>query len=357
MTTPLILKGDRKDSNRKFQDSLREMTTRNNMILFLNDDIDAEEPFSTAESTKFKQQQLVGNMLLELIQLADPTSELRNTVRSIEKSEAFSTPVQKMRKIIKLYEDVTAPNPEKNSYLKSERSAISFHSHGTIELRRDVDILLNKITTIEEEMQDAFKWNTTQKIEKIMNLLHDVKELNTFFEQTKTYDTATTFDLFRTGLLQACNGIADRERNQRRQIMSANSTQGNVEEHVSSNSTHSIEDKSLFEDFQAWRNGNATRRDSSSQRGRTRERSTSRDRPRGRSNSRDRNRYRGYGGYNRRSNSRDRYRDRSNSRNGRARFESPGTEDRDTRDSRYSPRRSALRTDSQFQSPYHQNNR
>ena len=71
MTTPLILKGDRKDSNRKFQDSLREMTTRNNMLLFLNEDIDAEEPFSTAESTKFKQQQLVGNMLLELIQLAD----------------------------------------------------------------------------------------------------------------------------------------------------------------------------------------------------------------------------------------------------------------------------------------------
>ena len=44
-----------------------------------------------------------------------------------------------------------------------------------------------------------------------MNLLNDVKELNTFFEQTKTYDTATTFDLFKTGLLQACNGIADRE--------------------------------------------------------------------------------------------------------------------------------------------------
>ena len=335
MTTPLILKGDRKDSNRKFQDSLREMTTRNNMLLFLNEDIDAEEPFSTAESTKFKQQQLVGNMLLELIQLADPTSDLRSTVRSIEKSGAFSTPVQKMRKIIQLYEDVTAPNPEKNSYLKSERSAIAFHSHGTIELRRDVDILLNKITTIEEEMQDAFKWNTTHKIEKIMNLLHDVKELNTFFEQTKTYDTATTFDLFKTGLLQACNGIADRERNQRPQIMSANSTQATAEE-PSANSTEATQ-ADMFKQFQEW--------DNTSRNSRSRGISDARERPRYRSYSRDRSNSRdkrgnsrdgGRGARNWRRDSRSRSRERNGNYARQARFDRSDSEDRN-RDSRLPP--------------------
>ena len=100
MTTPLVLKGEKKkDSSRQFQDSLREMTARNNMQSFLNADIDAAEPYSAAEATKFKQQQqLVGNMLLELIKLAEPTSDLRVTVRSIETSAAFSTPVKKMRK-------------------------------------------------------------------------------------------------------------------------------------------------------------------------------------------------------------------------------------------------------------------
>ena len=62
MQTPLILKRDRKDSSRKFHDTLREITTRNNMHLFMNDDIDAEEPYSEVEPTKFKQEQLVGNM-------------------------------------------------------------------------------------------------------------------------------------------------------------------------------------------------------------------------------------------------------------------------------------------------------
>ena len=72
------------------------------------EDIYAAESFSTAEATKFKQEQLVGNTLLELIKLAEPTSDLRVTVTSIETSAAFSTPVKKMRKIIHFYEEATA---------------------------------------------------------------------------------------------------------------------------------------------------------------------------------------------------------------------------------------------------------
>jgi len=230
MTTPLVLKGDKRDSSRQFQDRLRELKTTYNMQAFMNEDIDAEEPYSGQEATKFKQEQMVGNMLLELVKLADPTSDLRSKVRNIEISPAFTTQVQKMRKIIHLYEEETAPNPEKNSHFKAERSALTYKSHGIIELQRDVEKMLNQILTIEEEMEEGFKWKTTHKIEKIMNLLHDVKELNNFFEGTKTYDSATTYDQFKTGLLRACTGIADRERNQRPQIMSANSTQGIVDE-------------------------------------------------------------------------------------------------------------------------------
>jgi len=252
MTTPLVLKGDNKDSSREFHDRLRELKTTYNMQAFMNEDFDAEEPYSTLEPTKFKQEQMVGNMLLELVRLADPTSDLRTKVRNIEISAAFPTQVQKMRKIIALYEETTAPNPEKNSHLKAERSALTFKSHGIIELQRDVDTMLNKISTIEEEMQVTFKWNTTHKIEKIMNLLHDVKELNNFFEQTSTYDSGTTYEHFKTGLLRACSGIADRERNQRPQIMSANSTQATVEE-PSANSTEATQ-ADLFKQFQEWQN-------------------------------------------------------------------------------------------------------
>ena len=46
MTTPLILKGDKRDSSRQFQDRLRELKTTYNMQAFMNEDIDAEEPYS-----------------------------------------------------------------------------------------------------------------------------------------------------------------------------------------------------------------------------------------------------------------------------------------------------------------------
>ena len=362
MTTPLILKGDKRDSSRQFQDRLRELKTTYNMQAFMNEDIDAEEPYSGQEATKFKQEQNVGNMLLELVRLADPTSDLRSKVRNIEISLAFSTQVQKMRKIIHLYEEETAPNPEKNSHLKAERSALTFKSHGIIELQRDVDKMLNKISTIEEEMEDGFKWNTTHKIEKIMNLLHDVKELNNFFEGTKTYDSATTYDQFKTGLLQACSGIADRERNQRPQIMSANSTQGTVDE-PTANSTETAE-ADLFKQFKEWSN--------TSRNSRSRDRNYERERPRDRSYSKDRGNSRDGRGYSRdrRGNSRDggrgrgrnwrrdsrsRSRERYGNHGRHARFDRSESEARN-RDWR-TPPRSAMRTLSQLKSPYHQGSR
>jgi len=329
----------------------------------MNDDIDAEEPYSEAEPTKFKQEQLVGNMVLELIRLAEPNSDLRTVVISIETSPAFSTQVKKMRKIISLYEDATAPNPEKNSHLKEERSALTFKSHGLMELRRDVDTLLNTISTIEEEMEETFKWNTTRKIEKITNLLHNIPELNHFFEQVQTYDAATTYDSFKTNLLKACSGIADRDRNQKQQIMASNSTQGVVEQ-PSSNSTDSTA-ADLFKRFQEWDNTsrNSRNTDRSYSRDRPRDRSYSRDRDRNRSRSNSRNRN---GGRNWRDNSRGRQRERSNSASRyddysnssssrRARFHSPSEDRREPRNP--SPARSVLKYQSQFQSPYQQNHR
>ena len=66
MTTPLLLKGDKKDSSRQFQDSLREMTTRNNMQSFLNADIDAADTArkeSTAQEGVSAQMTRINNSL------------------------------------------------------------------------------------------------------------------------------------------------------------------------------------------------------------------------------------------------------------------------------------------------------
>ena len=38
MTTPLVLKGDNKDSSREFHDSLRGLKTTYNMQAFMNED-------------------------------------------------------------------------------------------------------------------------------------------------------------------------------------------------------------------------------------------------------------------------------------------------------------------------------
>ena len=84
MATPLVLKGDKKDSSREFHDRLRELKTTYNMQAFMNEDIDADEPYSKQEPTMFKQEQLVGNMLLELVRLAYPTSELRTKVEILK---------------------------------------------------------------------------------------------------------------------------------------------------------------------------------------------------------------------------------------------------------------------------------
>ncbi len=51
MTTPLILKGDKRDSSRQFQDRLRELKTTYHKQAFMNEDIDAEEPYSGQEAS------------------------------------------------------------------------------------------------------------------------------------------------------------------------------------------------------------------------------------------------------------------------------------------------------------------
>ena len=181
------------------------------------------------------------------------------------------------------------------------------------------------------------------------------KSLTIFLKEQKTYDSATTYDQFKTGLLQACSGIADRERNQRPQIMSANSTQGTVDE-PTANSTETTE-ADLFKQFKEWRNTsrNSRSRERNYERERPRDRSYSKDRGNSRDrrgNSRDRGRGRGR---NWRRDSRSRFRERYGNHGRHARFDRSESEDRN-KDWR-TPPRSAMRTQSQFQSPYHQGSR
>jgi len=202
--TTFILKGDGRDSREKFEDFLRTLISEHNVGIFQNEDFDAEEPFSTTnESTKFKQQASIGKMNTALINIAEPDSTLRRIVRTVETSAAFATPVNKMRKFISLYREQVSPNPEKNSILNEKRNKICLILTSELDLKRDVEKMLNEIDSAEDEMEKHMTWSEVIKMETIIKLLHPVEDLNHFFHTQEIYSSAATYERFRTNLLTA----------------------------------------------------------------------------------------------------------------------------------------------------------
>ena len=324
------LKGDGHDSREKFEDFLRELISDNNVAEFMNDDIDAEEPYSEDNAAvKHKQQSSVGKMVTALIKIAEQDSTLRSLVRNVETSAAYATPVKKMRKLIDLYRQQVKPNPAKNSALTEQRTKIFLKLTSEVQLKQDVWRLLNEIVTVENEMEEHTKWSEVTKMEKIISLLHSVEDLNPFFHSQDIYNSVTTYDLFRQRLLEACTGIANRKRNQldrnSTSIMSTNSTAISDSETPIVNSTMTV-DSSEYREFQDFKRQKQSR---------------------GRSNSNDRSS---------RSDSRDRRTQSPSSAQRRARFSnrsrSRSNERRDRRKSSSPANRSAMRRESQFGSPY-----
>jgi hypothetical protein len=256
--TTFTLKGDGRDSREKFEDFLRALISEHNVGIFQDDDFDADEPFSAEnESTKFKQQASIGRMNTALINIAEPESTLRRIVRNVETSRSFATPVQKMRKFISLYREQVQPNPEKNSILNEQRNNIFLKLSSEIDLKRDVEKMLNEIDTVEDEMEKHMKWSAVLKMETIINLLRPVEDLNHFFHNQEIYHSEATYDKFRSNLLTACAGIADRKRNQKDtrrprsdSIMSANSITITDSLNPSQQNSTTSQDTADYKEFQ-----------------------------------------------------------------------------------------------------------
>ena len=259
MMSTFTLRGDGHDLAEKFEDTLRELISDNNVFEFMSEDIDAPEPYSVDnESVRQKQRASVGKMVTALIKIAQPDSTLRSTVRKVETTAAYSTPVQKMRKLIDLYREQVKPNPAKNGVLTEKRAEITLKITSAVQLKEDVLRLLNEIITVETEMEQHAKWSEVSKMENIVSLLEPVEDLNKFFHTQNIYDSATSYDLFHTRLLEACTGIVNTRRRQKvgrgsQSIMSSNSTEVSKPSSNSTENSTMVVDSTEFKEFQDYK--------------------------------------------------------------------------------------------------------
>ena len=203
----LRILGNKRDSKTEWQDARNKVTRTCNIHSLLTGEVGDVIPWSIVPERRRDQEKGVNLALSTFIDMAgSPT--VRNYVRKIENNEVTEPPllaadVDKIKQIIKYYNDLTASNNTKDTTLLELLKHIKFESTGKNNLSNDIIAYFEKVVRNQEETQVAHRMSEFQSVQMCSShLSQSIPSLRAPMSHLKL--TTLTFDELRESIEEIC---------------------------------------------------------------------------------------------------------------------------------------------------------
>jgi hypothetical protein len=179
METTLRLRGDFTDSVTEWLDQYNSLLRYYNVEAFVKiADFAAPILLSANDTVKDKQERNLNSFFNELVKIAG-NDELRQRIRHIERSDVVQEPgldangvaivrdidisllISKIRYVVKIYEEISAPNDIKDSVMIDKITNLRYVQSSN--LREDVSRLMSQYDRYDAEMQSSQRQPVSQK--------------------------------------------------------------------------------------------------------------------------------------------------------------------------------------------------
>jgi hypothetical protein len=222
METSLRLKGDFTNSFTEWTDAYINLLRYDNVeSLVQGAAFDSPIVLSANDTVKDKQERNLNSFFNELNKLAG-SDELRQRIRNVERSNQIQEPgldgggvailvnfdisqlIFKIRYVIKIFNEICAPNDIKDSVMLANISSMRYVQ--TSNVREDVSKLISQYDRYDAEMSNSQKQPLSQKKKFVAKLLAGIPLISYAIMQHQLHHSASTWDVFRSTVLRACHG-------------------------------------------------------------------------------------------------------------------------------------------------------
>jgi len=181
---------------------------------------------SANDTVKDKQERNLNSFFNELNKLAG-SDELRQRIRNVETSNQIQEPgldgggvailvnfdisqlIFKIRYVIKIFNEICAPNNKKDSVMIANISSMRYVQ--TSNVREDVSKLISQYDRYDAEMSNSQKQPLSQQKKFVAKLLAGIPLISYAIMQHQLHHSASTWDVFRSIVLRACQTVMEIE--------------------------------------------------------------------------------------------------------------------------------------------------